>query len=270
MQPINSMQQTFDTVAQSYDHPALAFFDAIAQHLVNAIPASQFSRLLDIATGTGKVALLAAAQHPTAHITGIDLSTGMLQQARQKAQHQQLSNLEFVQMNMETLAFPDQYFDIATCSAGVFFFADMVKGLQHIASKVKPGGKVIISAFDEDAFEPMASIFFKRYETYGYRPSKVDLPRLVNDEQLTSLFTHVGLHPITIRRSVYQAPLHDFEDWWYILRNTSYRDMFTPMSEAAITDLKDAHQQEIQHLIEHEDPAIKVSFSITCADIPVE
>ena len=262
------MQAAFDTVAQQYDHSALEFFNAIANEVIHAIPFESTSKMLDVATGTGKVALLAASKAPEIKVTGTDLSSGMLEQARQKAEAMNLTNVEFLQMDMDNLDFPNNHFDVATCSAALHLLDDMLKGLQHIASKVKSEGKIIISAFDDDFFEPMDSMFFDRYEAYGYRPSDADLPRLVNDEQIETLFSQAGLKNIHIHRSVYQSPLTSFEDWWHIIWNTSYRDMFTPMSEQERIQFKQEHEAEIQQLINAKKASVKVGFAVASALCP--
>lgn len=264
----NSIQATFDTVAELYDHPALDFFNAIAEQVVQQIPLAQTTRLLDVATGTGKVALGAASQAAEMNVKGVDLSSEMLNQARQKARHMQLHNVEFEQMDMRKLQLPDHYFDVATCSAALFFFDDdeMVHIMRHIAAKVKAGGRVIISAFDADVFEPMNSLFFQRYQAYGFALASQDLPKLVNDEQLQQLFAKTTcLSNLHIHRYTYETPLTCFEDWWHILWNTSYREMFMPMSEQQQISFKQEHQAEINALLKSQPVSVKVGFAIASA-----
>ena len=132
------IQQGFDTVAPGYDHPSLCFFPETAKRLIehlelDALDQNPGLHLLDVCTGTGCVALAAAERLSQGHITGIDLSTGMLQQAINKAAAKNLNNTQFHQMDLEHLSLenldrPDQAFDIATSSFGLFFLEDMVKG----------------------------------------------------------------------------------------------------------------------------------------------
>jgi len=264
-----SIETTFDTVAQYYDHPALAFFDLMAEKVVDQVRLDSVSSLLDVATGTGKVALRVASQAPTIKVKGIDLSQGMLEQAHQKAQQMKLNNIEFEHMDMQTLQVPKHHFDVATCSAALFFFddEDMIKTTQHIASKVKTGGKVIITAFDAGVFEPMNSILFKQYESYGYQLGTQDLPKLINDEQLHTLFSQAGLSHVNIQRNTYEAVLTSFDDWWHIVWNTSYRDMFTSMSEQQKITFKQEHQEKIQHLLKQSELSIKVGFAVASATV---
>ena len=75
------IQQGFDTVAAGYDHPSLSFFPETAKRLVEHLQLKPTDHLLDVCTGTGCVALTAAEKLSQGKVTGIDLSSGMLQQA---------------------------------------------------------------------------------------------------------------------------------------------------------------------------------------------
>ena len=95
--------------------------------------------MIDVCTGTGCVAVTAAEKLTQGKVTGIDLSSSMLQQAKSKATEQNLNNTEFKQMDLEHLAFEDGAFDVATCSFGLFFMEDMTKALNNIARTVIDG-----------------------------------------------------------------------------------------------------------------------------------
>ena len=99
------IQQGFDTVAAGYDHPSLSFFPETAKRLVEHLQLNPTDHLLDVCTGTGCVALTAAEKLTQGKVTGIDLSSGMLQQATNKAAAKGLSNTEFQQMDLEHLEF---------------------------------------------------------------------------------------------------------------------------------------------------------------------
>ena len=115
------IQQGFDTVAAGYDHPSLSFFPETAKRLVEHLQLNPTDNLLDVCTGTGCVALTAAEKLNQGKVTGIDLSSGMLQQAKNKATERNLNNTEFKQMDLDHLEFEEGSFDVATSSFGLFF-----------------------------------------------------------------------------------------------------------------------------------------------------
>ena len=136
--------KTFNTIATGYDRPALRFFPLSAQHLAKYLAPQSNAHILDVATGTGTVALAIAKHVPTGHVTGIDLAEGMLAQAMTKADLQGVGNTSFLSMDMLKLTFPDNHFDGASCGFGIFFLEDMLAGLNQIKQKVKPGGNIAI------------------------------------------------------------------------------------------------------------------------------
>lgn len=244
------LQHTFDSVAKGYDHPALSFFPETAKCMVDYLKTKQATTLLDVCTGTGVVALRAASQIPQATVTGIDLSSGMLEQARSKADQQQLNNISFSQMDLDHLDFPDHYFDIATCSFGLFFLEDMEHGLRNIVSKIKPGGKIAISTFSEGAFDPMSSPFMERYEAFGYESPPLSWKQLTTDQQLTEIFSKVGIDSLNVE--IHREPLgfylNSANDWWDVVWNAGYRGLLNQMTEDEQKTFKSEHLQEIQQL----------------------
>ncbi len=118
------IRRTFDTVAPGYDRPALRFFQDSAVHMAEQLQLAGDECVLDVATGTGAVALALAQRLPAGHVTGIDMSDGMLDQARRKARSRGLANIDFQAMDMTDLTFPPSRFHCATASFVLFFVQD--------------------------------------------------------------------------------------------------------------------------------------------------
>ena len=196
------IQNGFDTVAEGYDHPSLSFFPETAKRLIEHLQLNPADHLLDICTGTGCVALTAAEKLPQGTVTGIDLSSGMLQQAKDKAVANGLTNAEFYQMDLEHLSLENlnraDAFDIATSSFGLFFLEDMSRGLTNIASTVREGGKVAITTFTGEAFSPMVDIFISNYEATGRAVPPLSWKRLATEELIQEQFNAVGINKVTI------------------------------------------------------------------------
>ena len=106
--------------------------------------------ILDVATGTADMAIMMARYLPASHITGIDISTGMLEIGRQKINRLQLAGKIALQTgDSEAIHFPDNHFDAATVAFGVRNFENLEKGLQEMLRILKPGGRLVVLEFSQ-------------------------------------------------------------------------------------------------------------------------
>jgi len=137
--------------SQSYDNSDWHL--QIAQRLVEYGRVSRGQQVLDIATGTGHVAI-AAAQIVGAQgrVIGVDISAGMVDVARNKAQELSLNNTEFVLADAENLDLPDNSCDRIFCSSAFIWMSNLHAALTHWHTFLKPGGILGIHAFADTAF----------------------------------------------------------------------------------------------------------------------
>lgn len=172
----------------------------------------------------------------------------MLQQARAKARQQGIDNVTFKQMDLEHLDFPEQNFEAATCGFGLFFLEDMSRGLQNIAATVKPGGKIAVSNFVENAFEPMSSHFLDLYEAFTKKAAPLSRKRLASDDALKKLFHTVNIRNVKIYHEPLGYYLTSAQDWWDVVWNAGYRVLFNQLSEAEQAAFKQQHLNDIEQL----------------------
>lgn len=243
------IQQAFDTVAQGYDHPSLAFFPETAANILQQLKLEENIHLLDICTGTGMVALAAAEQLPLGKVTGIDLSAGMLQRAREKAAQQGLLNTEFIQMDLDHLDLASNSFDVATSSFGLFFLEDMQTALSNIVATVKPGGRVAISSFTGNAFDPFSQIFLDRYQSFGKEVPSQSWKRLATPDNISALFETVGLGNIQYHHIPLGNDIEQPQQWWDVVWNAGYRSMLNQLTGEQQEQFKQQHFEEISQLL---------------------
>ena len=104
--------------------------------------------VLDVATGTGDVAIMAARILKPDRITGIDISEGMLEIGRKKINKLLLNNkIELIKGDSEAINSADNSFDAVTVAFGVRNFENLEKGLSEILRVLRPGGKLVILEF---------------------------------------------------------------------------------------------------------------------------
>lgn len=143
------VEQMFDTISGEYDqlNRVISFGADLRwrRKVVRYISEQGGDRLLDIATGTGDLAIAFAKKTKAKKIIGLDLSQGMLDQAITKIQGQPYADrLSFVKGDSEALPFEDNYFDAITVSFGVRNFEHLDNGLTEIYRVLRPGGLLVI------------------------------------------------------------------------------------------------------------------------------
>jgi len=147
----------FNNIAKSYDflnHFLSLNIDKYWRRktiklLKQSIKNSNGSIILDIATGTGDLAVEASKINPK-KIIGIDISTKMLQIGQKKIKEKELTKIiELKQGDAENLNFEDNYFDAITVAFGVRNFENLTKGLSEMYRVLKPKGCALILEFSK-------------------------------------------------------------------------------------------------------------------------
>ena len=121
--------------------------------------------VLDLATGTGDIALAIADQYPSAQVIGADFVYPMLQVAQQKSSAQTASVRDFVQGDALSLPFADAMFDALTNGFLLRNVADLRRALAEMRRVVKPGGRVACL----EITRPGAPVFRELFQVYFYR-----------------------------------------------------------------------------------------------------
>ena len=183
----------FDGIATHYDflNHLLSFnidrtWRRKAVHCLKCNP----TNVLDLATGTGDLAILLAKHYPHAHITGIDLSEKMLELGRKKIQKKRLENrISLLQGDAQKLPFNNGSFDALTVAFGVRNFENMEKSLYEMRRVLKPGAKAVILEFSLPKKQPIKTLYLfyfhrilprlgklisKNKNAYQYLPRSVD------------------------------------------------------------------------------------------------
>ena len=249
-QLVKKITSLFDLVADGYDNPSTRFFSFCANKLVHKIQPLMGYKLLDIATGTGAVAITAAqAVGPSGHIHAIDLSANMLNQADKNIKKIQLSNIELQEMNAQELKFSKEYFDMVTCSFGLFFLPDMLAGLKEWFRVLKPGGKVMFSSFSPNAFTPLNEIFIEHLNKFGVNTEMLKWQKLSDKTECLSLLEEAGFEDTQVETEQMGYYLSDINDWWELNTSTGYRAFIEQIPVQSLDEFRTGYMKDIeQHM----------------------
>ncbi len=204
----------FDRIAPYYDFLnrvlSLGIDTRWRRKLVRKISAPKPGQVLDVATGTGDVALEIHRQLPDSLITGADISEEMLEIGRKKVAKKGLTEQICLQAgDSENLPFPDNTFDAITVAFGVRNFEDLDLGLKEMNRVLKKGGKLAVLEFSK----PVSFPFKQMYNAY-FRYVLPLIGRLTSKDPRAYSYLY---------ESVQAFP--DGEDFIRILKNNGYKTL---------------------------------------------
>ena len=233
---------TYNAAADSYDASPLSFWDYFGRRTIELLSLPIGSRVLDVCCGTGASALPAAEiVGPTGKVVGVDLSRRLLKLAGAKAVQRRLANIQFELGDMLSLRFPAQSFDAVVCVFGIFFVPDMVMAVNELWRRVGPGGRLAVTTWGPNFFEPGNNVFWRsimdvRPDLYkGFNPwDRIDDPG-----SLKKLFGQAG---VTSANIVSEDRLHAVksgDDWWAIVLGSGYRGTVEQLNRAERETVKE-------------------------------
>ncbi len=146
--------EMFDQIAGRYD--AMNRFLSARTDIgwrkkaIRRLKKDQPRHILDVATGTADMALMAYKMLKPDRITGIDISTGMLDLGRKKVEKEGLtSKIELLTGDSETINFAENTFDAVMVAFGVRNFENLENGLAEMLRVLKPGGRLVVLEFSK-------------------------------------------------------------------------------------------------------------------------
>jgi ubiquinone/menaquinone biosynthesis C-methylase UbiE len=247
---------TYNAAADYFDHPVSSFWHCFGRQTIERIALRPGERVLDVCSGSGGSALPAAERVGSdGQVVASDLAERLIALAAAKAQTKGLENIEFRVADMLDLGYPDASFDAVVCVFGIFFVPDMAGAVRELWRMVKPGGRLAITTWGPDLFEPANSAFWDAIA--DVRP---DLQRSFNPWDrisepcgLRDMLAEAGVQTVNIVAETGTHPLSSPEDWWKIAMGSGYRGTLAQLDAEALAHVR---EKNLAHLNKHQVDAI--------------
>ena len=165
------VERMFDNISPKYDLLnrlfSLGIDQAWRRKVIRLVGKEPVNHLLDVATGTADLAILAARN--VKKVTGIDISEGMLEHGRKKIADRKLTDrIELLKADSTDLPFAEATFDAVTVAFGVRNFEDLEKGIREMRRVLRPAGRAFILEFSKPRRTPFRQLF--RLYFHGIMP----------------------------------------------------------------------------------------------------
>ena len=183
----------FDNIAPTYDklnHILSLSIDKMwRRHVVRKVRRMKPEKIMDLATGTGDLAIKMAKAMPKAKIMGVDLSEKMLAVAAEKVRRKGLDDhIALYQGDAENLDVTDGVLDVVTVAFGVRNFGNLEQGLSEIMRSLRSGGHIVVLEFStprnwlvrkcyqfysNHVMKPVGGMVSKDRKAYDYLPDSI-------------------------------------------------------------------------------------------------
>lgn len=210
------VRDAWDALAAKWDQFTTPLTIPYGEELLQSVEIGPDTRLLDVAAGSGAIALPAARRG--AQVVAVDIAPKMVEALAVRARAEGLSNLTGRVMDGQALDLADNTFDVAASLNGVSLFPDVQAGLAEAARVTRPGGTVIVAALGP---LPKAEIFAffmgaMRASVPGFAPPAGPQPpfQLSDPAVLQELLAAAGLSEVSVQTVTWDMPIESATHLW--------------------------------------------------------
>ena len=238
--------QVFDQLAAGSDREALRYAAFCADRLVLRLRPARGDKILDVAAGTGSVALAAAqAVGPEGRVAAIDTVESMLARLEAKIAKFGLANIDVHHMDGAPLDFRRDYFHHVVCSLGLFWFSDPAAVLCEWQRVLRPGGSVLFTTFAASVFAPWLGDLRGRLEQAGMH---MILPwgPLSDRQELEAMMRATGFDDVEVGEEQLGYHLEGAQQWWEVVQYSGLLSLIDPLSGPLIASVQSAHLAAVE------------------------
>jgi ubiquinone/menaquinone biosynthesis C-methylase UbiE len=223
------------------------FAHAISEWMVGHAKPAPGERVVELAAGPGDTGFMAARMiEPGGTLICSDASAGMLDVARERAEEQRITNVEFRQLQLEWIDAPTASIDAVLCRWGVMLTVDPAAALRECRRVLKPGGRLALAVWDPPEANPWTTIVQRTLVELGHvEPTAAGGPgmfALAAPGKLTEMLEDAGFFDIETESVAIARSYASVLDWLGETRDLSrqFAEVWGTLSDEQRQQLRDA------------------------------
>lgn len=242
------IRDAWDAIAPGFDDFVTPQAFRLGEDVLGRIDVRPGMRILDVAAGSGAVAIPAARQG--VRVVAVDIAATMIERLRARADAEGLSNLEGRVMDGQALEVEDDSFDAAVSLNGVSLFPDLGGGLAELARVVKPGGRALVGAFGPPSTVEFLGFLIGALQAVvpGFAPPPMDPPplpfQLADPNRLRRELAGAGLTGVTADVTTWDLHFESATHLWNTFTSGN------PVWVRLIADLTQDQRAEVQRVLD--------------------
>ncbi|MGY1623352.1 class I SAM-dependent methyltransferase [Geodermatophilus sp. SYSU D00965] len=240
--------EAWDAIAEGYDRYVAAQEVDLANEALDLVGLQAGQHFLDVAAGTGGLALPAARLG--AQVLATDWSPAMIERFVARARGEGLRDAAGRVMDCHALDLPDDRFDVTGSQFGVMLVPDQPRALREMVRVTKPGGRVLVVAYGPPAELEFLQVFIRALEAVD--PTFAGLPddpaplefQVADPEVLCRRMTDAGLTDVRVERTAERPAFASGREMWdWVLYGN-------PIPGALVADLAESERARLRRLLD--------------------
>jgi SAM-dependent methyltransferase len=237
----------WDAIASRFDQFTAPVTTALGDELAHRLGVGRGTRFLDVAAGSGALAIPAARRG--AAVVAVDIAPTIVERLRARVAAEGLTNVEALVMDCRTLDLPDGNFDMVASLNGVSLLPDVGRSLGEMVRVTRPGGRVMVAAFGPPQRVELLAFFLAALQSTvrGFAPPPMDAPlpfRLTEPESLLCALIGTGLRAVNVDTIAWPMAFRSGDHLWDVVTSNG------PISAELVAQLTDEQRTKVCQVLD--------------------
>lgn len=216
-----SVSEPWDLVSEGYAREAAQVMLPFTRHAIALARPSRSAHVLDVATGSGMLALELAPQ--VTRVDAVDFAPKMLEQLERRRRALGIENIHVQQADGQALPFREQSFDAAFSMFGLMFFPERERGFDELHRVLRPGGVTVVSSWAPVDQSPLMTLMFGALRAADPSRSapQTNWLSLENPEVFERELRGAGFRDVSVKPYTHELPIEGAEQFWDVTTRSS-------------------------------------------------